>query len=30
VDYRGVTYQAQWWTRDQAPGDPNGPWKRIG
>ncbi|MEV6931227.1 carbohydrate-binding protein [Dactylosporangium sp. NPDC051485] len=22
-------YEAKWWTRNQAPGDPNGPWKLI-
>jgi chitodextrinase len=25
--YNGKKYVAQWWTRDQAPGDPYGPWK---
>jgi chitodextrinase len=25
----GHVYEAQWWTRDQEPGDPNGPWKRV-
>ena len=29
VSYSGHAYQAQWWTRNQAPGDPNGPWKLI-
>lgn len=23
----GVTYVALWWTRDQQPGDPHGPWR---
>ncbi|WP_426592570.1 carbohydrate-binding protein [Cellulomonas sp. McL0617] len=27
--FQGVTYTAQWWTRNQQPGDPNGPWKQV-
>lgn len=30
VSYQGASYEAKWWTRNQAPGDPNGPWKPIG
>ncbi|MGW4045558.1 carbohydrate-binding protein [Streptomyces sp. NPDC004721] len=30
VTYQGSTYQAQWYTRNQTPGTPNGPWKKIG
>ncbi len=26
----GKTYEAKWWTRNQAPGDPYGPWKDLG
>ncbi|RBQ18332.1 hypothetical protein DP939_20925 [Spongiactinospora rosea] len=29
VTYRGALWRAAWWTRDQAPGDPNGPWQEI-
>lgn len=29
VTYSGHTYEARWWTRNQAPGDPNGPWTLI-
>ncbi|MBF8184562.1 DUF2341 domain-containing protein [Nonomuraea sp. K274] len=29
VTYRGAVWRAAWWTRDQAPGDPNGPWQEI-
>lgn len=29
VVHDDVRYTAKWWTRGQAPGDPNGPWKRI-
>lgn len=29
VTYQGTTYQAQWWTRNQAPGDEHGPWKVV-
>jgi chitodextrinase len=29
VVYRGAKYTAQWWTRNQAPGDPYGPWKLV-
>jgi len=27
VTYQGHTYKAKWWTRNQAPGDPRGPWQ---
>ncbi|MCX4750494.1 InlB B-repeat-containing protein [Kitasatospora sp. NBC_01287] len=30
VTYQGGTYQARWYTRNQAPGTANGPWKRTG
>ncbi|GII97841.1 chitinase [Sediminihabitans luteus] len=30
VSFEGDEYAAQWWTRDQKPGDVNGPWKKIG
>jgi 5'-nucleotidase len=26
VVYQGEKWVAQWWTRNEAPGDPNGPW----
>ncbi len=26
----GTTYEAKWWTRDQEPGDPYGPWQEVG
>lgn len=26
VSFQGATYTAKWWTRNQAPGDTNGPW----
>jgi hypothetical protein len=29
VTYQGATWQAMWWTQNQAPGDPNGPWEQI-
>ncbi|HVV25009.1 MAG TPA: ExeM/NucH family extracellular endonuclease, partial [Pseudonocardiaceae bacterium] len=29
VYYQGSTWQALWWTRGQAPGDPNGPWQQM-
>lgn len=29
VSYQGSTWQATWWTQNQAPGDPNGPWQQI-
>ncbi|GIG92669.1 carbohydrate-binding protein [Plantactinospora endophytica] len=29
VTYRSHVYEAKWYTRNQAPGDPNGPWKLI-
>ncbi|PZR52191.1 hypothetical protein DNL40_13035 [Xylanimonas oleitrophica] len=28
--HAGVVYEAQWWTRNQEPGDPYGPWVRVG
>jgi len=30
VHYQGRLWQAKWWTRNQAPGDPYGPWKNLG
>ncbi|WP_213453256.1 fibronectin type III domain-containing protein [Rhizomonospora bruguierae] len=30
VAHNGHTWQAKWWTRNQEPGDPNGPWKDLG
>ena len=30
VTHDGHVYEARWWTRNQVPGDPNGPWKAIG
>ncbi|WP_345752183.1 immune inhibitor A domain-containing protein [Microbacterium rhizophilus] len=30
VTYKGATYEAKWWTRNQAPGDKHGPWKKVG
>lgn len=29
VLYQGKKYVARWWTRNQAPGDKNGPWKPV-
>ncbi|MGI5243957.1 ExeM/NucH family extracellular endonuclease [Dactylosporangium sp. CA-139066] len=29
VSYNGSTWQALWWTQNQAPGDPYGPWQQI-
>ncbi|MBL7490541.1 ExeM/NucH family extracellular endonuclease [Frankia sp. AgB1.9] len=29
VTYNGSTWQAMWWTQNQTPGDPNGPWEQI-
>ncbi|MGW1469101.1 LamG-like jellyroll fold domain-containing protein [Streptomyces sp. NPDC002308] len=29
VTFRGALYQASWWTRNQTPGDPYGPWQEI-
>ncbi|MFB7324820.1 LamG-like jellyroll fold domain-containing protein [Streptomyces sp. NPDC056190] len=29
VTYQGSTYQAQWYTRNQTPGTPSGPWKKT-
>ena len=28
--YQGKVYEAKWFTRNQPPGDRNGPWKLIG
>ncbi|MER7797450.1 immune inhibitor A domain-containing protein [Microbacterium sp. NPDC096154] len=30
VTYKGATYEAKWWTRNQAPGDKHGPWAKVG
>ncbi|MBO0913070.1 LamG-like jellyroll fold domain-containing protein [Streptomyces laculatispora] len=29
VTYQGTFYRAAWWTRNQKPGDPYGPWQEI-
>lgn len=29
VTYRGAVWRTAWWTRDQKPGDPQGPWQEI-
>ena len=29
VSYNGSTWVASWWTRNQVPGDPYGPWQQI-
>jgi chitodextrinase len=29
VSYQGAIYLASWWTRNQRPGDPNGPWQEL-
>ena len=29
VSYNGSTWLAQWWTQNQKPGDPNGPWEEM-
>ncbi len=29
VTYQGSTWQAMWWTQNQTPGDPYGPWEQI-
>ena len=29
VLYNDAVWQASWWTRNQLPGDPNGPWQEI-
>ena len=29
VSYHGSTWLASWWTSNQAPGDPNGPWQEM-
>lgn len=30
VVYKGQVYEAQWWTRNQKPGDKHGPWSPVG
>ncbi len=30
VQYQGHRWQAKWWTRNQAPGSPYGPWQDLG
>ncbi|WP_425432697.1 ExeM/NucH family extracellular endonuclease [Isoptericola jiangsuensis] len=30
VVHDGVTYRARWWTRNQVPGTPWGPWEKLG
>ncbi|GAA1976622.1 glycosyl hydrolase 53 family protein [Isoptericola halotolerans] len=30
VEHGGARYEARWWTRAQEPGDPHGPWERLG
>jgi hypothetical protein len=27
VSYSGATWRATWWSRNQMPGDPHGPWQ---
>jgi len=29
VTYQGSLWKASWWTQNQKPGDPNGPWQEI-
>lgn len=29
VTYQSSTWRAMWWTQNQKPGDPNGPWEQI-
>ncbi|GIH48783.1 Carbohydrate binding domain-containing protein [Microbispora rosea] len=29
VSYKGSVWRASWWTKNQAPGDPYGPWQEI-
>lgn len=29
VVYDGLSWRAAWWTRNQRPGDPNGPWRPV-
>lgn len=29
VEYDGRIWEADWWTRNQPPGDPNGPWQEM-
>jgi predicted extracellular nuclease/chitodextrinase len=29
VSYQGSIWQALWWSRDQKPGDPTGPWEQL-
>ncbi|MEO3746454.1 carbohydrate-binding protein [Plantactinospora sp. B5E13] len=30
VEHDGHTWKARWWSRDQQPGEPNGPWQDLG
>ncbi|GAB2456435.1 hypothetical protein GCM10007967_08160 [Xylanimonas ulmi] len=30
VEHEGQLWRARWWTRNQTPGDPHGPWERVG
>ncbi|AKV86867.1 hypothetical protein AKG07_11830 [Microbacterium sp. CGR1] len=30
IAHQGHAFRARWWTRDQAPGDANGPWEDLG
>ena len=30
VTHDGTVYEAKWWTRNQVPGDPWGPWSKVG
>lgn len=29
MSYKGSVWRASWWTKNQAPGDPYGPWQEI-
>ncbi|MEU6717004.1 carbohydrate-binding protein [Nonomuraea sp. NPDC046802] len=29
VEHRGRRYKAAWWTRNQEPGNPHGPWRPL-
>ena len=29
VEYQGEKYVAKWWTRNEPPGNPNGPWRPV-
>jgi predicted extracellular nuclease len=29
VSFQATTWQALWWTQNQTPGDPNGPWEQM-